>query len=72
MSQSTEVKRLGEVETAVERLDEKEYGEFRRWFLDRDWEIWDRQLEADCTSGRLDFLVREARDARDSGKLRDL
>jgi hypothetical protein len=72
MSQSTSVKRLGEIETAVELLDEKEYGEFRRWFLDRDWELWDRQLEADCATGKLDFLVREARDARDSGKLRDL
>jgi hypothetical protein len=64
--------RLADVETAVEQLSEEEYGEFRRWFLQRDWEVWDQQLEADAASGKLDFLVREAREAKASGKLRKL
>jgi hypothetical protein len=72
MSSASNTPRLAELETAVERLNDEEYGEFRRWFLERDWETWDRQLETDSASGRLDFLAREARDEGDSGKLRDL
>jgi hypothetical protein len=66
------VKRVEELETVIGHLDEAEYSELRRWFLERDWEIWDRQIEEDSSSGRLDFLVREARDEKASGTLRDL
>jgi hypothetical protein len=72
MKHSGNADRLADVETAVEQLTEEEYDEFRRWFLQRDWEVWDRQIEADAASGKLDFLVREARDAKASGKLRKL
>ena len=64
--------RLEELETAVGALPEKEYRKFRQWFLERDWEKWDRQIEADSASGKLDFLAREAREAKKSGKLRNL
>ena len=64
--------RLAELETEVERLSEQDYGKFRRWFLERDWQAWDRGLEADSASGKLDFLVQEARDAKRTGRLRDL
>jgi hypothetical protein len=64
--------KLAELETAVEHLTEPEYDKFRRWFLERDWEAWDRDIETDSASGKLDFLVQEAHDAKRSGKLRDL
>jgi hypothetical protein len=64
--------RLEEIVTAVSNLPEKEYSQFRQWFLERDWERWDRQIEADSASGRLDFLAREAREAKRTGKLRNL
>jgi len=64
--------RLEEIVTAVSNLPEKEYSQFRQWFLERDWERWDRQIEADSASGRLDFLAREAREAKKTGKLRNL
>ena len=64
--------RLEEVEMAVESLPEDEYGRFREWFLERDWEKWDRQIEADSASGKLDFFVREARAGKKAGKLRSL
>ncbi len=62
--------RLTELETAVEQLSEPDYDKFRRWFLERDWQAWDRELEADSASGKLDFLVREAKDAKRTGRLR--
>jgi hypothetical protein len=61
---------LRELESAVEGLSGRKYDRFRKWFLERDWALWDRQIEADSAAGRLDFLVREARDEKDSGKLR--
>jgi len=56
--------RLEELEMAIESLPEKKYSEFRRWFLERDWAKWDRQIEADSASGRLDFLFREAQQGK--------
>jgi hypothetical protein len=64
--------RLTELETAVEQLSEPDYDKFRRWFLERDWQAWDREIETDSASGKLDFLVREAKDAKRSGRLRDI
>jgi hypothetical protein len=72
MSRTSSSDRLAELETAVEQLTEPEYDKFRRWFLQRDWEDWDRDIQTDSASGKLDFLVQEARDAKRSGKLRDL
>ncbi|MGI8783051.1 MAG: hypothetical protein ACR2L2_05295 [Acidobacteriota bacterium] len=64
--------KLEELELAIESLPEKEYSQFRRWFLERDWERWDREIEADSTSGKLDFLVEEAQDAKAKRTLNDL
>jgi hypothetical protein len=61
-----------DLEMAVDCLSQEEYIRFRRWFLDRDWEKWDSEIEGDSEAGRLDFLVREAAEARDQKKLRDL
>ncbi len=72
MSRTSVTGRLSELETAVELLTEQEYDKFRRWFLEREWEAWDRDIETDSGSGKLDFLVQEAHDAKRSGKLRDL
>ena len=64
--------KIEELEMGVASLPEEEYSQFRRWFLDRDWEKWDREIEADSDSGRLDFLLQEAADAKKSNKLKDL
>jgi hypothetical protein len=64
--------KLEELERAVASLSEEEYREFRRWFLERDWEKWDRQIEEDSKAGKLDFLVKEALEAKKRGQLKDL
>jgi hypothetical protein len=64
--------KLEELERAVASLTTEEYREFRRWFLERDWEQWDRQIEEDSRAGKLDFLVREAFEAKKQGKLEEL
>jgi len=64
--------RIEEIENAVASLPVEEYRQFRQWFLERDWAQWDKQIQADSESGKLDFLVKEAMDDKGSGKLRDL
>ena len=63
--------RVEELQMAVDSLTREEYARFRRWFLERDWEKWDQEIEKDAEAGRLDFLVREAAEARNSRKLRE-
>ncbi|MEX1315704.1 MAG: hypothetical protein AB1Z22_01090 [Synechococcaceae cyanobacterium] len=50
------------LEQAVEALDPAALAEFRRWFAEFDSAVWDHQLEADATAGKLDALLAEADD----------
>ena len=61
--------KVEELERAVASLTAEEYDEFRRWFLESDWEKWDKQIEEDSRAGKLDFLVTEALEAKKEGKL---
>jgi len=49
-----------ELETAVSNLSREELAAFRKWFVDFDAEIWDKQFEEDVAAGRLDKLAEEA------------
>lgn len=48
------------LEEAVQALPPSALAEFRRWFTAFDSAAWDRQLEDDATSGKLDALLTEA------------
>jgi hypothetical protein len=48
------------IEKAVAALLPAELAEFRRWFAEYDSAAWDRQIEQDATSGKLDHLAAEA------------
>jgi hypothetical protein len=63
---------IDEIKNAVVSLPVNEYRKFRDWFLERDWKEWDKQIEADSESGKLDFLVKEAMDEKSRGNLREL
>jgi hypothetical protein len=63
---------IEELQKAITNLEEEDYRQFRHWFLERDWERWDRQIIEDSRAGKLDFLVKEAFDAKKEDKLRDL
>ena len=56
--------KIEELEMAVSSLPEEDYSQFRQWFLQRDWEAWDQQIEVDAKSGKLDFLAQEASEAK--------
>ena len=64
--------RVKEIEMTVDSLPEKEYCQFRHWFLENDWEKWDKQIKYDSKAGKLDFLVKEAVEAKKKNDLKDL
>ncbi|MCL5959885.1 MAG: hypothetical protein M1358_11345 [Chloroflexi bacterium] len=64
--------KLEELERAIASLSDEEYREFRRRFLEKDWERWDKQIEEDSEVGKLDFLVKEAHEAKNGGHLKDI
>ena len=51
---------VADITGAVKRLPKKDLARFRKWFAEYDAAVWDRQLKADATAGKLDALVREA------------
>ena len=61
-----------ELERRIQGLSPEDLSEFRAWFLEYDWELWDRQIEADLNSGKLETLVAEARTDFLAGKAREL
>ena len=61
-----------ELENAVARLSPDEFAQFAEWFEQYKADEWDRQIEADAKTGRLDGLIREAEDDIEAGHLRSL
>lgn len=63
---------LQKIQSEIASLGAAEYEVLRRWFTERDWNEWDRELAQDAESGRLDFLAEEAGVAKREGKLLEL
>ena len=60
------------IEQEVRDLTPSELAAFRRWFLEFDAQIWDRQIEKDAREGRLDKLANEALASHRAGKSKEL
>jgi hypothetical protein len=56
----------------IELLSEREYLKLVKWFSEKDWEKWDKQIEKDSQDGKLDFLIEEAMNEKRKGTLRNL
>jgi hypothetical protein len=52
--------RVETLEREVEQLTPEELSAFRDWFVEHHWKAWDREIEEDSSSGRLDGLAAEA------------
>jgi len=64
--------KVDELKIEIEGLPEEEFTELVRWLSEKDWERWDKEIEADSEAGKLDFLIREALDAKAKRTLKDL
>lgn len=52
--------KLEQIEITVASLSDEELRDFANWFDDLRWQRWDRQIEEDTASGKLDILQAEA------------
>jgi hypothetical protein len=64
--------KLDELKADIQRLPSEEVAALFRWLSEKEWESWDREIEADSQAGRLDFLVREARQEKAKGTLGEI
>ncbi len=61
-----------EVESAIKQLPESEVRALANWLQDYLDEMWDRQIEADLASGKLDRLSAQAEEDIATNNVRDL
>ena len=60
------------LERQIAELDDSAIAKFSQWFIEFDQACWDKKLEADSNSGKLDFLIDAALAEHQAGKTRDL
>ncbi len=60
------------VEREVQSLSSAELAAFRQWFHEFDAAAWDRQIEEDVDTGKLDRLAEATLQALKAGKCTDL
>jgi len=63
------VRTFEDIKTEIEALPHPEYMKLLRWFSEHDWNAWDEEIERDSATGKLDFLIEEALEAKARGKL---
>lgn len=56
-----------EIRSAMRQLPPKDLAELAAFILDQDNAAWDKQIEQDAASGKLDFLFEEAERERAAG-----
>ena len=56
------------LEQSIKQLSPSELAAFRAWFLEFDAAEWDRQIEMDSKSGKLDRLAKNAIKEHRAGK----
>jgi len=61
--------RVDEIFNLIEQLSTDEFAELEQRLAEEDWRAWDKQVEQDASSGRLDFLLEQARRAREAGEV---
>ena len=61
-----------ELETAVTQLPSPELAQFSKWFEEYQADLWDKQIEQDALSGRLDALAEQANGEFEAGRCRPL
>ena len=60
------------IEREIVELSSTELAAFRNWFREFDAEAWDRQIDKDARSGKLDSLANAALKSFQSGSYSEL
>ena len=60
------------IEEQIAELDNASFSKLRDWFIEFDQSRWEKQIESDSNTGKLDFLINAALSEHQAGKTRDL
>jgi hypothetical protein len=60
--------KVDELKAQIEQLPNEQLSEIFRWPSEKDWERWDAELESEAQTGKLEFLAKEAREAKAKGQ----
>jgi len=60
------------LEQEIETLSPEELAELRMWLDEREAEAWDREIERDAASGKLDKLFEKSMADHLAGKSREI
>lgn len=52
--------KVEKLEQQVQLLSPEELSQFRAWFQEFDWAVWDAQVAADAKAGKLDAVADKA------------
>jgi len=63
---------ITEIQTAVKQLSQDELAEFLELLDNFQESLWDRQIEEDLKTGKLDVLMRQAEKAFNEGKCQEI
>jgi len=66
------MRKVEKLENEVQQLNPNELAAFRDWFRRYDADEWDKEIERDVSSGRLDKLAEEAVAAHKAGRTREI
>jgi len=64
--------KLEMLEEEIKKLSAEEVAELRDWLLERDAEAWDREIERDAASGKLDEIFDKSVSDHRAGKSREI
>jgi hypothetical protein len=64
--------RVEELETAIQKLPTAEFKRLSAWFANYQADQWDRQIELDQRSGRLDRVIERVRQDIQAGRSKPL
>jgi hypothetical protein len=56
----------------IEKLSSAELAELREWIVEREADVWDREIERDAASGKLDKLFEKSVADHRAGKSREI
>jgi hypothetical protein len=63
---------IKDIQKEINKLSQEDFNKLRDWILEKEWASWDEEIENDSVSGKLDFMVEEAKDDNYKNRLEDL
>ncbi len=66
------VKSVEQIEKEISQLPQEQLRQFREWYEKFDSDVWDKQIEKDAASGKLNALANQAITDHLAGKSKEL